>query len=120
MSTIVICEQDHLMRNLLTEWLRGAGYCVRGAADHGSVAPVHADLVIVSVYMPKQTGACLIDEVRTRYPGTPVMAISAQFRADLSIAGTTAESLGVAQLMAKPLTRAALLGAVKSLLSSAD
>jgi hypothetical protein len=52
-------------------------------------------------------------------PGIPVIAISAQFRAGLSTAGTTAQTLGVEQVIAKPLTRDSLLGTVRAIIGPA-
>jgi DNA-binding NtrC family response regulator len=115
MSSIVIYEEDELMRTLLEEWLRNAGYRVQGVAPHS--APVdHVDLVIASIYMPKNGGARLVDEIRAAYPGTPVVAISGQFRSGLSTAGATAQTLGVAQVIAKPLSRDALLATVRAMI----
>jgi DNA-binding NtrC family response regulator len=119
MSTIVVYEQDDLMRSLLEEWLKSAGYNVRGQATHCVPQTGAANLVIVSLYMPKYAGVRLVDEILTAYPDTPVIAISAQFRAGLAAAGTTAHSLGVAQVIAKPLTRDALLRAVVAILGPA-
>jgi DNA-binding NtrC family response regulator len=119
MSDIVIYEEDDLMRGLLDEWLTGAGYRVRRATPHGAPIPGDADLVIASIYMPKHAGTRLVDEIRGAHPGAPVIAISGQFRAGLSTNGTTAQSLGVAQVIAKPLTRAALLGAVSAIIGPA-
>jgi two-component system capsular synthesis sensor histidine kinase RcsC len=119
MSTIVIYEADDLMRGLLEEWLMGAGYRVRGNAAHRCAQPGGADLVIASIYMPKQEGARLANDIQAAYPGVPVIAISAQFRADLSTAGRTAQTLGVCQVIAKPLTRDALLRAVTGIIGPA-
>src|ERR1700730_3719945 len=119
MLDIVIYEEDDLMRGLLDEWLTGAGYHVRRATTHGKPTPGDADLVIASIYMPKHAGTRLVEEIRAAHPRTPLIAISAQFRAGLSTAGTIAPSLGVAQGMAKPLTRAALLGAVGAIIGPA-
>jgi DNA-binding response OmpR family regulator len=130
MSSIVIYEEDDLMRALLEEWLSNAGYRVHGVASngHGAAANGHgvasqgtpaqelADLVIVSLYMPKHAGAKLICEVQAAYPATPLVAISAQFRSGLSSAGATAQTLGVAQVIAKPLTRDALLATVRAII----
>jgi DNA-binding response OmpR family regulator len=119
MLDIVIYEEDDLMRGLLEEWLTGAGYRVRRATVHGQPIRWEADLVIASIYMPKHAGTRLVEEIRAAHPRTPLIAISAQFRAGLSTAGTIAQSLGVAQVMAKPLTRAALLGAVSAIIGPA-
>jgi hypothetical protein len=42
-----------------------------------------------------------------------------RFRAGLSSAGTTAQTLGVAQVIAKPLTRDTLLAAVRAIIKPA-
>jgi two-component system, OmpR family, alkaline phosphatase synthesis response regulator PhoP len=118
MSTIVIYEADDLMRGLLKEWLTGAGYRVVAATICGPRPPT-ADLVIVNVGMPKQEGSRVADEIRAAHPKTPIIAISAQFRADLSSAGTTAQTLGVAQVIAKPLSRDTLLAAVRAIIEPA-
>ncbi len=56
--------------------------------------------------MPKHAGAQLVRETQAAHPGTPLIAISGQFRSGLSTNGATAQSLGVQQVIAKPLTRA--------------
>ena len=119
MFTIVIYEADDLMRGLLREWLTGAGYRVRAGARCSRLPHSEADLVIVNIGMPKLAGARVVDEIRAAHPGTAMIAMSAQFRADLSTAGTTAQSLGVAQVIAKPLTRDALLAAVRAIIDPA-
>ena len=116
MSSIVIYEADDLMRGLLREWLTGAGYRVSAVSPCGPPLLVEADLVIANIGMPKHAGSRAADKIRAAYPGAPIIAISAQFRADLSTAGTTAQTLGVAQVMAKPLTRDALLAAVSAII----
>jgi CheY-like chemotaxis protein len=119
MSTIVIYEADDLMRGLLREWLTGAGYCVSAVSSCGPRPEGEADLVIVNIEMPKHAGSRVADKIRAAHPGKPIIAISAQFRADLSTAGTTAQTLGVAQVIAKPLTRNALLAAVRAIMRPA-
>jgi CheY-like chemotaxis protein len=114
--TIVVYEDDDLMRALLEEWLGNAGYGVHGHRSQGAPVQGRVDLVIVSISMPKQAGARLACEIQATYPGTPLVAISAQFRAGLSTAGATAQSLGVAQVIAKPLTREALIEAVQAMI----
>jgi DNA-binding NtrC family response regulator len=115
MSTIVIFEEDPLMRALLQEWLCSAGYHVPDTPPDKEI-PGRADLVIASISSPKHAGACLLQEIQASYPGTPLIALSGQFRGGLSCAGTTAQSLGAAQIIAKPLTRDTLLGAVHAMI----
>ena len=100
------------MRALLQEWLRQAGYSVRAEASGEGTA----DLVIVSIYMPKHAGARRVREIQAAHPGTPMIAISGQFRPGLSAAGSTAQALGVQQVIAKPLGRGDLLDAVRAMI----
>jgi DNA-binding NtrC family response regulator len=99
------------MRALLQEWLCSAGYHVPDTPRGRELASA-ADLVIVSICSPKHAGAYLLQETQASHPGTPLIALSGQFRGGLSSAGTSAQSLGVAQIIAKPLTRDTLLGAI--------
>ena len=116
MSTVVIYEADELMRALLEEWLSEAGYRVRAADAREAQRTDPADLVIVSIYMPKQAGALLVRRIQAAHPGAPLIALSGQFRSGLSAAGATAEALGVQQVIAKPLSRGDLLGAVRAMI----
>jgi DNA-binding NtrC family response regulator len=118
MSAVAIYEDDELMRALLEEWLSSAGHEVQIGPPLPAADKV--DLVIVSIYRPKLTGANLIKDIQAAYPGIPLIALSCQFRGGLSSAGATARSLGVAQVIAKPLTRDALLGAINTMISSSN
>jgi DNA-binding response OmpR family regulator len=118
MSGIAIYEEDDLMRALLKEWLSEAGYRVREAAAGGVQRGGSEELVIASVYMPKRAGAQLLREVQAAHPGTPLIAISGQFRSGLCATGTTAQMPGVEQVLAKPLTRGELLDAVRAIIGA--
>jgi DNA-binding response OmpR family regulator len=74
--------------------------------------------VIVSVYMPKHSGPQLVREIQAAHPGTPLIAISGQFRAGLSTVGATAQTLGVQQVIAKPFTCTDLLAAVRAIIGA--
>jgi DNA-binding response OmpR family regulator len=118
MSNIAIYEEDDLMCSLLAEWLEDAGYGVNCVASHTAPALANAALVIVSLYMPKNAGAQLVSGIRAAYPRTPLIAISAQFRSGLSSTGATAQTLGVEQVLAKPLTRDTLLATVRGIIGT--
>ena len=105
------------MRALLEEWLSEAGYRVRAAAPR-EAQQGSADLVIVSVYMPKRVGAQVVREMQAAHPGAPLIAISGQFRSGLSADGAAARTLGVQQVIAKPLTRSDLLDAVRAMIGA--
>jgi CheY-like chemotaxis protein len=118
MPVIAIYEEDDLMRALLKEWLSDAGYRVHATDPRGAQVGGAADLVIVSVYMPRQAGAQLVRVVQAAHPDTPLIAISAQFRAGLSGMGATAHTLGVQLVIAKPLSRGDLLDATQSMIGA--
>jgi CheY-like chemotaxis protein len=112
MSSIVVIEEDKLMRELLMEWLSAEGYSVRTAAPGDAPGADNADLVIVDVYKPRHEGAMTLRAVKAAYPETPLIAISGQFRPGLAGSCTAADALGVHQVVAKPFARHDLLAAV--------
>jgi DNA-binding response OmpR family regulator len=117
---IVIYEEDYLTRTLLLEWLSQAGYRVRVGKAHDAHLDSPADLVIVNVYMPKNAGAQWVRDIKAAHPDTPIIAISGQFRSGLCAGGATAQTLGVRQVIAKPLIRADLLDAVRGITDGSD
>jgi DNA-binding response OmpR family regulator len=118
MARISIYEENDLMRALLKEWLSEAGYRVCPSAARGGQRGGTADLVIVSICMPRQAGVELVREIQLAHPGKPLIAISGQFRAGLSTAGATAQALGVQRVIAKPLSRVELLEAVRAMIGA--
>jgi DNA-binding NtrC family response regulator len=116
MKQIVIYEDDYLTRTLLQEWLSEAGYSVYLSTLREANFKETPDLVIVSVYMPKHAGAQCIGDIKKTHPGAPLIAISGQFRSGLSAAGAAAQSLGVQQVIAKPLIHRDLLEAVQGII----
>jgi DNA-binding response OmpR family regulator len=115
---IAIYEEDYLTRALLREWLSDAGYRVRDGAPRDPQGNRLVDLVIVSVYLPKSAGGRCVRDIQAANPGTPLIAISGQFRSGLSSAGATAKTLGVQQVIAKPLVRSELLEAVCAMIGT--
>jgi DNA-binding response OmpR family regulator len=116
MKQIAIYEEDYLTRTLLQEWLSQAGYDTYLSTPRDANCEQTPDLVIVSVYMPKHAGAQCIGDIKKAHPGAPLIAISGQFRSGLSAAGAAAQSLGVQQVIAKPLVHRDLLEAVQGIL----
>jgi len=80
MTHIVIYEEDDLTRALLQEWLSEAGFCVHWGTPSDANRDWTADLVIMSVYMPKHAGTQGVRDIQTAHPGAPLIAISGQFR----------------------------------------
>jgi DNA-binding NtrC family response regulator len=116
MKYIVIYEEDYLTRTLVREWLSEAGYRVRVGTPTDPTRDRSANLVIASVYMPKDAGVQSIRDIQAAHPATPLIAISGQFRFGLPAGGATAQSLGVQQVIAKPLFKRDLLDAVRGII----
>jgi CheY-like chemotaxis protein len=119
-TEILIIEDDPIMREALGEWLKGAGYGVRKAADGStglaavkSAAPA---LVVTDIHMPGTNGATVIAELKRGYPGIPVIAISGLFNSGHGLDADAAIALGAARALAKPFKRGDLLRAVVDLL----
>jgi CheY-like chemotaxis protein len=119
-TDILIIEDDAIMREALAEWLEGAGYGVRKAADGSAglaalrlAAPA---LVVTDIRMPGTSGAMVIAELNQRYPEIPVIAISGLFNSGHGMDADAAIALGAARALAKPFKRGELLRAVADLL----
>jgi DNA-binding response OmpR family regulator len=118
MSHIVVIEQDQLMRGLLLEWLSAEGYVVDTAAHEADDTIEDADLLIVDVLSPRCDGRNRLRALKRAHPGTPLIAISGQFRPGTAGMSSIAETLGVRQIIAKPFTRHDLLSVVRSVISA--
>jgi len=116
MTIIAVYESDDLMYGLLGEWLSGAGHIVQNSASTHDRKMPRADLVIVSISGPKREIDLLMRGVRSVHPQAPIVALSSQARLGLSSNGGLARELGVARVMAKPLTRQELVAVVADLL----
>jgi DNA-binding response OmpR family regulator len=119
-SEIALIEHDLLMRGLLKEWLTAAGYAVREASLRHGTANHGIDLIIVDVYMPRESGARIIRAVQRAYPEAPIIAISGQFRPGLAHSCSAARALGARRLLPKPFSREDLLSAVRAVIEEAE
>ena len=121
-TDILIIEDDAIVREALAEWLEAAGYGVRKAADGSAglaavkfAAPA---LVVTDIHMPGTCGDIVIAELKQRYPGIPVIAISGLFNSGHGMNADAAIALGAARALAKPFKRRDLLRAVADLVGS--
>jgi DNA-binding NtrC family response regulator len=109
---ILVVDADRDCVALLEQWLTDAGFEVVHQADAG--APL--DCAIVDVPQPRSGGAQAVRVVADRHPGTPILAVSSAFFAGIEHCTAAPRMLGVEALLAKPMSREALLNQVRRLL----
>ncbi|HTO83005.1 MAG TPA: response regulator [Methylomirabilota bacterium] len=130
MASILVIDDDHLVRDTLSIMLTEAGHTVVTAKDgiEGVKKALRGgfDVAVIDIFMPEREGLETIRELRRR-PGTPAI---------VAITGGTplqihrpqdrvldylqvAADLGAAATIRKPFTQAQLLAAVDKALASA-
>lgn len=78
---VVVAEDSEALRDLVLAMLSGLGYEVLTAGGgHEAMRQIEkhhgVDLVITDAIMPRGGGFQIIDEMRTRWPGTPIVITS--------------------------------------------
>jgi FixJ family two-component response regulator len=116
-GTVLIVDDDAAVRSALKFVLEVEGLDVR--LYDGPVAllaetelPAHACL-IVDYLMPGMDGLNLVDRLRERQVGLPVILITARISDDLS---RRAERAGVKRILEKPLSDSKLIDSIYSAL----
>jgi len=119
-ADILVIEDDAIMREAVSEWLRAAGYRVRTAENGDTgLASVTANLpalVVTDLHMPGTGGAVVIGELKRHHPEIPIVAISGLFESGFGMSADEVVALGAARALAKPFKRRDLLSIVAELL----
>jgi len=117
---VLVIDDDAIMRDLVTDWLRAAGYRVRKAGDCESALQALGEgapaLIVTDMFMPGACGAAAIAELKRGAPGVAVIAVSGYFKAGSKLTADEALRAGAARALAKPVKRAELLRAVTELI----
>jgi CheY-like chemotaxis protein len=118
--TILVIDDDAIMREALADWLEAAGYGVHkagdGSAGLAAVSSAEPALVVTDMHMPGTNGWGVLAEMRRLHPTVPVIAISGHFGSAHSIDPQQTLALGASRVLAKPFKRGELLLAVAELL----
>jgi len=121
MATVLVIDDDPLFREIARDMLEAAGHAVRLADDGSAVDRIEADpapdLAVVDMLMPERDGIETIPDLRRRWPGVKLIAVSAGARgltSDLLL--RAARAMGADASLEKPIDRGALLQLVDSLL----
>jgi len=122
-ATILVIEDDELLRTVIDSALQRAGHTVM-AAPNGIEAVAllglkgTLNLVITDVFMPEMDGFEVMKAIRTHDPAVKIMVISGGGRPPHPDFLNLATQLGADGALAKPFTVAQLRDKVASLLGS--
>lgn len=124
MACILVVDDDELLRQVFANGLDQAGHYIE-EAEHGGRAIEKLerrtfDLVIIDLLMPVREGIETIMEIRRRWPGVRIIAMSAGAKR-MSPDGLLglAEGLGAHEALVKPISLDVLLMSVDRVLNEA-
>jgi CheY-like chemotaxis protein len=118
-ETILVVEDDEMVRKLVRETLEHEGYKILEAANPEQAAEIsyvfegRIHLMIADVVMPQESGRSLASRLLKQRPEMKVMFMSGY--TDTSIVGTGEDS-GDPEFLQKPFTPAALARKVRAIL----
>lgn len=120
-ETILVAEDDAMVRETVVQTLTASGYRVLVAADGEEVARIYSarggdvDLLLLDVVMPKKSGKEAYDEIRSRWGDVNVLFLSG-YAPDLVY---RAEMLDASlPFLEKPVARVELLKKVREVLEA--
>ena len=123
MGVILLIDDDQKLRRTLRRVLESAKHEVLEAAEGRTGIKLFQEhspaLVITDVIMPEQEGIETIVELRRRFPGTKIIAISGSGAAGRLDFLHEAQQLGADLTLRKPIRAADLVSAVSTLLDAA-
>jgi len=120
MARILVVDDQKPIRSMLRQTLEREGHEVVEAPDGEVALEVFradpTDLLITDIVMPNKEGIEIIMELRRDFPDLAIIAISGGGRIGPEAYLDTAERLGAAKGLAKPISTSELLGAVREVL----
>lgn len=124
MATILVIDDDDMVRTMLIRTLNRGGHQALGASDGAAGVQVFrenpVDLVITDIFMPHQEGLATIMQLRRGFPNSRIIAISGGGARESLDVLPVAEALGASKTLRKPFTPAEVLEAVRAVLEEAE
>ncbi len=125
MKTVLLIEDDELLKSGLQEVLETEGFRVVGAADGLEaltwISEIKVDLVITDLMMPGMNGAELIHRLTKTHPQLPVIVASGAIDVIAELMGQDSfNALGIRATLMKPFKLADLVGKTKELILLAE
>lgn len=119
MTTVLVIDDDRLMRRLAARVLAKAGYRVLVATDGRKGVRLfreeRPDLILTDILMPEQEGLETIRELRREAPKVAIIAMSGEGQTGTKQFLDFAIKLGADATLAKPFRAAELVAAVTRL-----
>jgi response regulator NasT len=121
--SIVVVDDDPIIRLDIREMLEDAGYRVTGEASNGQdaveiVSQLRPDLVVMDVKMPKMNGIKAAHIIRKMFPiDTAILLLTAYSERELV---RDARDAGVTAYLVKPVSESDLIPAVEIALSQQE
>jgi CheY-like chemotaxis protein len=120
-AEILVVDDDAILRDLVADWLLGAGYRVRKAPDCQAALKAIEErgapaLIVSDMFMPGACGPAAIAEFKRHAPKAALIAVSGYFKSGSGVSSDEALAAGAARALAKPMRRAQLLVAVNELI----
>jgi len=118
-TSVVVVDDDSMMREMLKLMLRSESYSVIGEASNGQDAialceRVTPTLVLLDINMPKMDGLQALEEIRKVSPESIVLMVSADATMDRVV---EAIKKGAAGFVVKPLKAASVLDRIATVLN---
>ena len=118
-ATVLVVDDERLVREMAANMLKGLGYAVLLASDGVEAVAIHQaraatiDCILLDLSMPNLSGREALTRIREVDPDTPVLLWTGY---DLSGAVDNAEAIGAQGVLRKPLKRKELADAIAKLL----
>ena len=110
---VLVLDGDASTQSMICEWLDADGWQVlEPAPERPAGEPC---LVVLDLPFPRAGSLDALQAIRVEYPGVPVIVLSSTLFGNVGCSGPCAESLGVSGVLPKPVSREALIAAVRRL-----
>jgi DNA-binding NtrC family response regulator len=120
--SILVIDDEPALREILSRVLVDAGHRVTGAGNGMEASKALAaetfDVVLTDVIMPEKDGMQVISELRKKFPGTRIIAMSGGGHVSRDQYLKIAKGLGAHAVLEKPFANQQLLATIEGLVPS--